>query len=396
MHVIIHYGEIALKGRNREYFEKKLLDNIRERLSFFAPAALLSAKKISGAILLELSSEGERECEKVQKALEHVPGIVNFAFASRFGQDLEELKEGVEKFFSDGHFETFRITTRRSDKRFPLTSEELNRQLGAHIFHKFSGRKKVLLKGAERECHVELVNGEAFIFAQKLNGPGGMPTGTSGTVLALISGGFDSPVAAWHLIRRGTTAIFVHFHSMPFTSRSSIEKVESLVQKLASFQGPSRLYLVPLAAAQKEITVKCPDKLKIIIQRRLMLRIAEEIASQEKALALVTGDSLAQVASQTLENIFATNEAASLPIFRPLIGLDKEDIMRQAQKIETYDISKLPHDDCCTRLMPQKPETKAKISEVLLAEKSLDIKMLTQNALERTEKIFISATKNSA
>lgn len=388
-HILIHYGEIALKGRNRAYFEKRLLDNIRQRLSFLAPGSLKSAQKISGALLLELSLEGAAVRENVRRALEHIPGIVNFAFAFRLEQDISALEAAVWEMLSDGSFDTFRITTRRSDKRFPLTSEQLNRRLGAHVFQKFDGKKKVDLKNAQRQCHVELVNGSAFVFSQKFPGPGGMPVGTSGKVLTLISGGFDSPVAAWHLMRRGAPSVFVHFHSIPFTSPSSVEKVQSLVRKLSLFQGESILYLIPLARAQQEITAKCPDKLKIIIQRRLMLLLAEKIAAAEKALALVTGDSLAQVASQTLENIFAVNQAASLPVLRPLIGLDKEDIMHQAQKIGTYDISKMPHDDCCSRLMPKNPETKAKLAEVILAEKELEISLLLENALENTERVVL-------
>ena len=216
-----------------------------------------------------------------------------------------------------------------------------------------------------------------------------MPVGTGGKAMVLMSGGFDSPVAAWYLLKRGVTTRFAHFHSIPYTSRESVEKVTDLIKVLKKYKSSGILYLIPFADVQKEIMMKCPAPLRVILYRRMMMRIAEALAKREKDLALITGDSVGQVASQTLENILAVSQAATLPIFRPLIGLDKEEIMDKARAIGTYDISKLPHDDCCTRLMPKNPETRAKLPEVLAAEEALDIEKLISETLARTEKIIV-------
>ena len=216
-----------------------------------------------------------------------------------------------------------------------------------------------------------------------------MPIGTGGKAMVMMSGGFDSPVAAWFLLRRGVTTSFAHFHSMPYTSQASVEKVRELIRVLKKFGSSGIMYSIPFADAQKEIMTKTPAPLRVILYRRFMVRITEALAKKEKCLALVTGDSVGQVASQTLENILAVSDAATLPIFRPLIGTDKEEIMQIAKKIGTYDISKLPHDDCCTRLMPKSPETRAKLPAVLAAEKNLNIEKLVQESLAKTEKIIV-------
>jgi thiamine biosynthesis protein ThiI len=216
-----------------------------------------------------------------------------------------------------------------------------------------------------------------------------MPVGTSGRAMVLMSGGFDSPVAAWQVAKRGVSVRFIHFHSVPYTSKESIEKVKDLVAVLKKYKSSGKIFLVPFADTQKEIMMKCPAPLRVILYRRFMLRIAEKIAFREKALALVTGDSIAQVASQTLENIHVVNQVASIPVFRPLIGLDKEEIMQQARVIGTYDISKLPHDDCCTRLMPKSPETHAKLAATVSAESQLDIETMVSKAMENVELIQV-------
>jgi thiamine biosynthesis protein ThiI len=384
-HILIHYGEIALKGNNRNYFEAQLIQNIKDQLGANIPSCFEYVKKISGSILVKLNEKGSQNLDQIQDVLMHIFGIVNFSFAQSIEQDLEKLKLACWQQIKDQEFESFRVTTQRSNKNFPHTSEEINKLIGAHIFHNFQEKKAVSLKHADFECHIAIINDLALVSSKKHKGLGGLPVGTGNKAVALISGGFDSPVAAWQILKRGVQLRYVHFHSAPYTSKASMEKVTDLVAELKKFGSSTKMYMVPFADVQKEIMMKTPEKFRVILYRRMMMRIAEALARKEKCLALVTGDSIGQVASQTLENILAVSEAATLPIFRPLIGSDKEEIMLTARKIGTYDISILPHDDCCTRLMPKKPETRADLNEVLEAEKALDISALVKMALDKTE-----------
>lgn len=387
-HILIHYGEIALKGKNRSFFETRLIQNIKSQLEAFAPGCIDDVKKISGSILMKLNANGIRNKEKVSVALLHTFGISNFSFAASVKQDIDEIKNVCWNMVKGENFKTFRIETRRSNKDF-MDSQSINKTVGAHIFEKFRGTKFVNLKNADCECHINIVEKYAFVSLEKIQGLGGMPAQTQGRTLVLMSGGFDSPIAAWQVSKRGATTFFAHFHSMPYTSKSSVEKVKNLIRVLQKFGSSGDLFLIPFADVQKEIMLKAPSSLRVILYRRFMVRIAEALARKERCLALVTGDSIGQVASQTLENIFAVNEAATLPIFRPLIGDDKEEIMQKARAIGTYDISKLPHDDCCTRLMPKNPEIHAKLQDVLEAEKAFDVEKLIGETLAKTEKVIL-------
>ncbi len=387
--ILCHYGEIALKGKNRNYFEAQLIQNIKDQLNTFSPSSFEFVKKISGAILVKLNEKGLENVREIEDAIIHTFGIVNYTFAASIEQDIEKIKEHCWDLIKEKSFETFRVTSQRSNKNFVLTSEEINREIGGYLYDKLEGKKAVSLKKPECECFIAIINDYALISLDKKKASGGLPVGTSGKAMVLMSGGFDSPVAAWNILRRGVSTRFVHFHSIPYTSRDSIEKVTDLIKVLKKYQSSGILYLVPFADAQKEIVMKCHESLRIILYRRLMMKIADKLARREKALALVTGDSIGQVASQTLENILVVSEAAELPIFRPLIGTDKEDIMDTARKIGTYDISKLPHDDCCTRLMPKKPETRGRLPLILEAEKALDIEKIISATLEKIEKLKI-------
>lgn len=390
-HILIHYGEIALKGKNRNYFEAQLIQNIKDQLNVFSPASFEFVKKMSGGILVKLNETGISNSKQIEDALQHTFGIVNFSFAASVDQDIEVIKnvcwEMINSTSSD--FQSFRVRTQRSNKNFPMTSEELNRAVGEYIFEKLEEKIPVKLKDAEVECHIIIINEKALVSLKKNKGQGGLPVGTGGKAMVLMSGGFDSPIAAWYLLKRGVSTRFAHFHSIPYTSRESLEKVTDLIKVLKKYKSSSILYSIPFADVQKEIMMKCPQSLRVILYRRFMMRIAEVLARKEKCLTLITGDSVGQVASQTLENIFAVSEAAKMPIFRPLIGMDKEEIMEKARQIGTYDISKLPHDDCCTRLMPKNPETRAKLEAVLEAEKELDIEKIIQETIQKTEKIVI-------
>ncbi|MDD5396968.1 MAG: tRNA 4-thiouridine(8) synthase ThiI, partial [Candidatus Moranbacteria bacterium] len=357
-YVLCHYGEIALKGGNRNFFEAQLIANIKSQLEAFCPGAFEYVKKMSGGILVKLNKKGAENQALIKDALLHTFGIANFSFAVSVTQDIETLKETCWEMINESAdkktFDTFRVTTQRSNKNFPLTSEEINREVGGHIFEEFRkstqggsalGGKSVSLKNPEVECKIFIINEFALVSMEKIAGLGGMPVGSGNKAMALLSGGFDSPVAAWQILKRGVQLRYAHFHSAPYTSKASIEKVMTLSQELKKFGGSTKIYLIPFADVQKEIMMKTPERFRVILYRRLMMRIAETLAKKEKCLALITGDSIGQVASQTLENILAVSQAATLPIFRPLIGLDKEEIMQKAKFIGTYDISIQPHDD---------------------------------------------------
>ena len=383
--VLIHYGEIALKGGNRNFFESQLIENIKKQLNAFSPSSFEYVKKMSGGILIKLNDKGIQNVGAIKDALLHTFGIANFSFATSVEQNMETLKTFCWNLMKEKEFETFRVTTQRSNKNFPLTSEEINREIGGYIFEKLNSQKAVSMKNPDVECKIFIINEFALVSLEKIAGLGGMPVGSGNKAMALLSGGFDSPVAAWQILKRGVQLRYAHFHSTPYTSKASMEKVVALSQELKKFGSATKLFMIPFADVQKEIMMKSPEKFRVILYRRMMMRIAEAIAIREKCYALITGDSIGQVASQTLENILAVSEAANIPIFRPLIGSDKEEIMQKAKLIGTYDISIQPHDDCCTRLMPKKPETRAKLLEVLEAEKELDIPRLIKETLAKME-----------
>ncbi|MDX9913461.1 MAG: tRNA uracil 4-sulfurtransferase ThiI, partial [Candidatus Moranbacteria bacterium] len=383
MIIICHYDEIALKGKNRDYFEKKLVENIKNKLTkelHFLDS--WKVRKMAGRILIEVKNDLEKKLEKFL-ILREVFGIVNFSFAQEASQDLNELKKICWQLLEKEKFDNFRISASRSDKNFSLSSMEINKEVGSFIVEKTGAQVK--LKDAQVEVFIEITNKRAFIYKDKIQGAGGLPVGSGGKVLALLSGGIDSPVAAYYILKRGARADFIHFHSLPYTSVASNEKVIELAVQLSKFQGKSKVFMIPFAKIQEQIVINCPEKLRVVLYRRLMMKIAQEVAQKNKCLALVTGEVLSQVASQTLENIFVTNNSVALPIFRPLIGLDKIEIMRKAQEIGTYKTSILPHEDCCTRFVPKHPETKADLGEVKLAEGKLNVEELIKEAVKGAE-----------
>lgn len=383
-YVICHYHEIGLKGKNRKFFEEKLIENIKRVLksSYFE-----SVKRISGRILIKLTEEGAKEEKKITRALKKIFGIAYFTFATDSPQKIKDIQEKSLEILKNKKFKTFRISTKRSKKEFPLTSQQVNEKIGDYILKKL--KVKVNLEKPDLTCFIEIVEKYAFLYLEKIKGLGGLPTSASGKAIVLLSGGIDSPVAGFLAMKRGIKVIFLHFHARPFTSESSIEKTKRIVELLSQYQGKSKLYLIPFAEAQKEILLKTPAKLRVILYRRVMFQIAGQIAEKEKALVIFTGESVGQVASQTLENIKAIEAAVHLPVFRPLIGQDKEEIIRKAKEIGTFEISILPHQDCCSRFLPRHPETKAKLDEVVKAEKKLNIKKLIQKATKKSSLIEI-------
>ena len=297
--------------------------------------------------------------------------------------DIIITKETIKRIINDikvKDYTTFRISARRADKSFPLNSQEINTRLGGEVVAKYG--KKVNLDNPDLSIHVEIVGKIAYLYYEKIKGPGGLPVGVSGKALVLISGGFDSPVAAWYALRRGMQVEFIHFHSMPYTSKASLEKVASLVNVLETYGASNKIANIPFAEIQKKVLISCPEKLRVILYRRIMMRMSENLANKHNCKALVTGEAVGQVASQTLENLRATGIVTTLPIIRPLICFDKEDIMELATKIGTHDISKKPHDDACTRFIPDHPEIHANLKEVEQAEEKLDINTLLQPTKE--------------
>ncbi len=381
---LIHYHEIALKGKNRGFFLKQLAANLRMASRGLGVGPL---QRPAGRLFLEMR-EGT-PWEALRERLSRVFGIANFAAASRVVPDLELLAKSIEAEVSGRRFDSFAVAARRAFKSFPHTSQEINQMIGARL--KLASGAKVDLSNPDLTVYIEVLPNEAFFYFEKMRGPGGLPVGVSGTVVCLLSGGIDSPVAAYRMMRRGCRVVFVHFHSQPFADRTSQEKAIDLAQLLTRYQFASRLYLVPFGEIQQEVVTGVTGRFRVLVYRRLMLRIAEEIARKEGAQALVTGESLGQVSSQTLQNIVAIEEAATLPILRPLLGMDKEEITDQAQKIGTYDISTIPDQDCCSMFAPRQVVTRATNEEISLAERALVLEPLVQGALSAARLVELSS-----
>ncbi len=378
--VIVHYDEIALKGKNRNVFEAQLIRNVKRALS---GCGYRSVEKLPGRVLVYLRDDAD--VIEIQKRLQQVFGIAYFSLGMEGSQDLDALKENALRLVKAYRepYRTIKVNTKRSNKAYPILSPDVNAAVGAHLLKHIDA--KVDLSNPDLTCHIEIVNRTAFLYLGRINGPGGLPVGVSGKVGTMLSGGIDSPVAAWRMMRRGCRTDFIHFYSYPYTDKSSLEKVIRLVELLTSYQFHSRLYLVPFADVQLQIVTKSPAKLRVILYRRMMVRIAEALAQQYGYDALVTGESLAQVASQTLQNIRVIESVATLPVLRPLIGYDKNEIIQQAERIHTFDVSTLPYDDCCSLFVPDNPATSAGIQETELGERELDIPTLVEQAIQQTE-----------
>ncbi len=369
-----HYHEIALKKKNRDFFERKLLSNVKIALGDLPYRSL---RLWSRRVVLELHPGGP--VEKAASRVGRVFGLVNYARAWIVPSSVHQLETALGQLLPAKEFESFRISAKRSDKRYPLTTPEIENQLGSFVQSTFE--KRVSLKEPELTCHVKILGSEALLHFEKLRGPGGLPVSSSGKVVILISGGIDSPVAAYKMMKRGCRPIFVHFHSHPHTSLDAQHKVMELVDLLCRYQPPTRVYMVPFAPAQRQIVALTPAPTRILLYRRLMLRISNRIARREKAKALVTGDSLGQVSSQTLDNIRAVTEVSRLPVLQPLIGEDKEEIISVARKIGTFGVSIGSDDDCCSLFVPKHPITNARIEQVERAEEQLQMEELVTAAL---------------
>jgi thiamine biosynthesis protein ThiI len=380
--VIVHYHELALKGRNRPYFEHRLARHIRLALRDLGTCLV---EPLPGRIRITLADD--TPWDAVKRRLSKVFGIANFLLAHSVPLDqagsLDALQTAVGEAVQNLSFSTFRVSTKRADKRFPLTSVDVDRAIGAHLCA-VTG-KRVNLGHPDLTVHIELLSTEAYYSVQREAGPGGLPVGISGKVACLISGGIDSPVAAHRLMKRGCKAVFVHFQGRPYVTRASEEKVREIVQLLTEYQLYSRLYLVPFGEIQRQIVLGTPAAFRVILYRRMMLRIAEEVARRERCWALVTGDSLGQVASQTPENLSVVEEAAQLPVLRPLIGLDKSEITQESQRLGTFETSIEPDQDCCRLFVPPHPATRANLDHIRKIERGLDLSALVKQGLEGVE-----------
>lgn len=376
--IIVHYHELALKGKNRPFFLQQLVKNLQAACR---GAGVLRVRRLPGRILLEAGPAAKWEV--LQERLSGVFGVANFSPARSVPLAMEALKKAAAEEISGRTFESFRIQARRSDKSLPFSSMQVNQEVGAYI--KDLSGARVDLENPGLTIHIEMLGEGAFCYLEKSEGPGGLPVGVSGRLVGLLSGGLDSPVAAYRMMKRGARLSFVHFHSHPFLSRASQEKAQELAQALTRHQYRSTLYLIPFGEVQREVVLNCPTPLRVVLYRRLMMRIAEAVARRQRAKALVTGESLGQVSSQTLENLAVIEAAAGMPVLRPLIGMDKEEIIRQAKRIGTYEISVLPDQDCCQLFVPKHPAVRSALEQVRAAEEKLDLEQCVQTALARAE-----------
>jgi tRNA uracil 4-sulfurtransferase len=373
--VLIRYHEIALKKGNRPYFTELLKRNL---LAAVRDLGVKEIRSLPARLLVTFKSEIDTQIT-IQR-IRTVFGVANFSPVERTARDIEVLRTRILKSLNGIHFASFRVDTQRGDKTFPLTSPEINRRLGAAVKEKSGARVDLL--HPEFTVTVEILPQDAFFGFDKIPGAGGLPVGASGRVVSLISGGIDSPVAAYRMMQRGCRLIFVHFHSTPYLDKTSQEKVRQLVTTLTRHQFLSRLYLVPFGEIQRQIVAAVSRPLRVVLYRRMMLRIAEGIGRKERAKALVTGESLAQVASQTLDNMAVIQQAVNLLILRPLVGMDKQEIIDQARRIGTFEISSIPDQDCCQLFVPKHPATKATPREVEDAESRFDVMELARFGLE--------------
>jgi thiamine biosynthesis protein ThiI len=372
--IVVHYQELALKGKNRPWFLSRLVRNLRRALSDLDVRSVRALMGRIEVVLGPAAVPGE-----VGDRISRVFGIANFSYAGRSVLDLDAIAAAILNDLGDRTCTSFRVSAKRADKRFPLTSPQIEREVGGRI--KEARGWKVSLDDPDLVIHVELLTDQAFYFFGKERGAGGLPTGTAGRVVCLLSGGIDSPVAAHRMMKRGCTVTFVHFHSYPILSRASQEKARELVTLLTKWQQRSRVYLVAFGEIQQQVVLAVPGPMRVVVYRRLMMRIAEAIARTRDAQALVTGEVVGQVASQTLENLAVIGSVATLPIFRPLIGMDKDEITAEAIRIGTYPISIVPDQDCCTLFTPRNPLTRTRLAEIEAAEQALPIDDLVDRAV---------------
>ncbi len=382
-HVIGTTHEVALKGGNRRWFEKHLVQNVRRAL---ADLPLKSIRRPAWRVLVRFSEPVP--FVEAARRLGTVFGLRSILPVEHAGQTLDEVRAALEPRLASLRPGSFAVRCQRSDKSFPKTSIEIEREIGGFVGER-TGRP-VDLSSPDVTIHLLLDENGFWIWIDGVPGPGGLPVGTGGRAVALLSGGIDSPVAALMMMKRGMRLGLVHCHSAPRTDPAGLEKVELLAEILARYQGRTKLAMVPLLPIQETIAARCPEKLRLLLYRRFMVRLAVLLGRRWHARALVTGESLGQVASQTVENMAAVEAVSPLPVLRPLVGLDKEEIISRARRFGTYPVSILPHLDCCSLFVPDHPETRATADQLAEAESALDVDGLVAAALEETRILTIT------
>lgn len=384
--ILIKNGELALKGLNRSTFEDILIKNMKRRLSSIGE---FKFKKSQSTIIVE-PVDDDIDFDEAAEVLTKVFGIANLSRAAVAPKNMDDIikitNEYLKEQFED--IKTFKVEAKRSDKTFPLKSPEICRETGGAILSK-NHHLKVDVHNPDMTVMVEIRDNYAFIHADSIKGAGGMPVGTGGRASVLISGGIDSPVAAWMMAKRGLELTAIHFVSPPYTSELAEEKVLELLRKVAKYSGWITTFIVPFTEIQEQIKDRCPEDLFTLVMRRYMMKLSEMIAREQNCNALITGESLGQVASQTLLALACTDDAVHMPVFRPCIGMDKDEIIEISRKIDTFDISIQPYEDCCTVFTPKHPRTKPKLEDVVAAEKLIDYDRLIKEALENTRKVVI-------
>lgn len=379
--IVIHYSEIALKGKNRSYFENALVRHIKTALGDSA-----KVHKRYGRIVCTPAADAD--LDTVRRTLARIPGIVHFAIGAAADKDVEKIKEAAGALLAEADFATFGVRTKRSDKSFPVKSDEISRDVGGYLAATLE--KKVNLTAPDLWLYIELTHQEALLYARKIPGPGGLPIGTSGRVVASLSGGIDSPVAAYLMMKRGCAVDFVHIRNETQFAQDAVGKIEDLVRCLTGFQLRSRLFIVPFGELQRAIIAFVPAKYRMIIYRRFMMRILNRIAAAQKAGGIVTGDSVGQVASQTLDNLHCIQAAARLPVLSPLVGMNKDETIAIAEKIGTFEFSTLPYPDCCSFMIAAHPETRGDLSEIERFEEGIEgaEELIDRCVAEATVKTF--------
>lgn len=386
--LLVRYGEIALKGKNRPFFEKRLLKNIKEALRGLEPFNVLFQR---GRYFIKISSQHRfAALQKLQKVF----GIVSIspvqAVPLEIGMICQQAGLMLQEYFTGSEL-TFKVATRRANKHFPHTTPEINSIVGESLLNS-TRELKVDVHNPDITVNIEIREKEAYLFCQSFSGPGGLPVGVTGPGLLLLSGGIDSPVAGWMALKRGVKIEALHFHSPPYTGEGAINKVLELCRILADYGGKITLHLAPFGEIQQQLRQCCPEDLLITLMRRAMFRIAERLAHRRKLGVIYTGESLGQVSSQTLENLTVINNVVTLPVLRPLIGFDKEEIMSRARQIDTYQVSIRPFEDCCTLFVPPHPVTRPKLYILEKAEQNIPLDELLNRSLENIETRVIAAT----
>lgn len=381
--LLIRYGEISLKGKNRHQFENRLMRNVKEFINDLAPRRIELAY---GRMYIPILDDAEAVIERVRKVF----GIVSVSVASVAELDLDAIcyaaLKQLKNITGGG---SFKVETQRPNKNFPLKSPQVSREAGGYLLEK-TENWSVDVHNPDVVVNIEVRSEGAYVYTEKIPCLGGLPVGTTGRGLLLLSGGIDSPVAGWMGMKRGLEIVGLHFHSFPFTSERSKEKVIDLARKISTYGGPVKLYINHFTEIQKAIRKHCPEQFYVTIMRRMMFRIADSICGQAQAKAILTGESLGQVASQTLESMAVINEVTKIPVLRPLITFDKLEIIEYAKKIDTYELSILPYEDCCTLFVPKHPAIRPKLGPVQAAEQALDIEKLIAESLEKTEVLELS------